>query len=317
MGKICVDCEDPSWTGQDPIKAPELPADGGGVILVDELPETGQKDMAYVLVDNLETPTKSSGIFVYQNGWVQAGAEQTVQIVDELPETGEEGIVYWLKKSGEDAYDLYEWRNDDWLKIDTDIKLYSTTGQNVDGSMTQKATTDAIYAAEGLARVLTADDYNWPTSNPDGVALWLLDSGVYDAGQQVKIYVSNGNPFTYRTIFISKASNGISEIILWQKASGTGGTLVSGYATDNAGRLLSSNGLMIMSSMVVDNLTSTITFRPLSAKQGKVLNEKIGGDLSNLTTTDKSSLINAINELNTNLGTVNTALQTLLNGTGA
>ncbi|MBQ9160854.1 MAG: hypothetical protein IJ122_05985 [Methanobrevibacter sp.] len=70
-------------------------------------------------------------------------------------------------------------------------------------------------------------------------------------------------------------------------------------------------------NLIEDSLSSTRADASLSAKQGKVLNDKIGGDLSNLTTTDKTSLIAAINELNTNLGTVNTALQTLLNGTGA
>ena len=48
----------------------------------------------------------------------------------------------------------------------------------------------------------------------------------------------------------------------------------------------------------IDNLTTTQSYRySLDAHQGKVLNDKIGGDLSNLTTTDKTSLIAAINEL--------------------
>lgn len=51
----------------------------------------------------------------------------------------------------------------------------------------------------------------------------------------------------------------------------------------------------------IDNLTTTSADDALAASQGKVLNDKIGGDLSNLTTTDKSSLINAINELNTRI----------------
>lgn len=56
-------------------------------------------------------------------------------------------------------------------------------------------------------------------------------------------------------------------------------------------------------AMVVDNLTSDTTNRPLSAKQGKVLNTSINtantnmGTLSSLDTTDKTSLVNAINEV--------------------
>ena len=49
-------------------------------------------------------------------------------------------------------------------------------------------------------------------------------------------------------------------------------------------------------SMVVDNLTSDTTNRPLSAKQGKVLNTNIG-NLSDLDTTDKTSLVNAVNSV--------------------
>lgn len=48
---------------------------------------------------------------------------------------------------------------------------------------------------------------------------------------------------------------------------------------------------------IYNGLTSNSMYAPLSAKQGKVLNDKIGGDLSSLTTTDKTSLINAINEI--------------------
>lgn len=49
-------------------------------------------------------------------------------------------------------------------------------------------------------------------------------------------------------------------------------------------------------SMVIDNLTSDTTNRPLSAKQGKVLNTNIG-NLSDLDTTDKTSLVNAVNSV--------------------
>lgn len=73
----------------------------------------------------------------------------------------------------------------------------------------------------------------------------------------------------------------------------------------------------IVLSPPLNVLTSTSTEEALAANQGKVLNDKIGGDLSNLTTTDKSSLINAINELNTKLGTIETTLNTINNGSGA
>lgn len=146
MGKICVECEDPSWTGQDPIPAAELPLDGGGTVVVDELPEKGQKGMSYVLVDDVENPTSSQGIFVYDNGWLLTAqpVSEAVQMVEELPQEGEPGILYYVPKTGADTYDLYRWVNDSWIKVDTDVKLYSSTGQNTDGSMTQKAITDIV-----------------------------------------------------------------------------------------------------------------------------------------------------------------------------
>jgi len=290
MGKICVECEDPSWTGQTPIKAPELPADGGGVKLVDELPETGQKGMAYVLVDDLEAPTKSSGIFVYQNGWVQAGAEQTVQIVDELPETGEEGIVYWLKKSGEDAYDLYEWRNDDWLKIDTDIKLYSTTGQNVDGSMTQKATTDAIDVIKGQARLLTSADYNYPANNPQYVAIWLMPYGWYCHYYGVAVRLHNNLVSPGGTILVAPSSYSSQRNIYFFNASN--GSITKFVVNSSTGVFMSQEAILTASS-VVNNLTSTSVNTPLSANQGKILNDKIVAIQGQLTGLEAA--LNAIN----------------------
>lgn len=65
-------------------------------------------------------------------------------VVNELPEKGEPNAVYWLLKEGSDAYDLYQWVSDDWRKIDIDISLYGNTGNNTDGAMTQKATTQAL-----------------------------------------------------------------------------------------------------------------------------------------------------------------------------
>lgn len=53
---------------------------------------------------------------------------------------------------------------------------------------------------------------------------------------------------------------------------------------------------------IVDDLTTTGTqLKALSANQGKVLNEKIG-DLTALTTTDKTNTVVAINEVNSGIG---------------
>lgn len=201
MGKICVECEDPSWTGQDPIVAPELPSDGGGVKVVDELPEKGQKGMAYVLVDDLDNPTSSQGIFVYDEGWLLTAqpVSEAVQKVDELPEEGQPGVLYYVPKTGDDIYDLYRWVDDSWIKVDVDVKLYSGTGQNTDGAMTQKAVTDELTSIRGQLgkpKVITTADYNFDSDN-DGVndcfALWLVEPGIYELTDYEHIYVQATN----------------------------------------------------------------------------------------------------------------------------
>lgn len=83
-------------------------------------------------------------------------------VVDELPDEGVEGVIYWLVKPGTDAYDLYQWINGDWRKLDLDIKLYQETGTETDGAMTQKATTDALKDKadkSSLAKVATSGSY--------------------------------------------------------------------------------------------------------------------------------------------------------------
>lgn len=57
---------------------------------------------------------------------------------------------------------------------------------------------------------LTSADYNWPTNNPDGVALWLLDTGVYEFNG-IKVYASGNdlwsNSFT-AVGTVDKGNNG-------------------------------------------------------------------------------------------------------------
>lgn len=125
-------------------------ANGGGFEFVTSLPqEGGDSGVEYLLVDDAESPTQFFGGYMYEDeNWIQTSlaTNQLVVKVDELPETGEEGVLYYLEKEDEtDTFDLYRWINDEWVKLDTDVKLYTTMGINVDGPMTQKATTNMLY----------------------------------------------------------------------------------------------------------------------------------------------------------------------------
>lgn len=59
---------------------------------------------------------------------------------------------------------------------------------------------------------LTTADYNWPTSNPDGIAIWLLSDGMYrnSTGSNIKMYMSthNTNQLGNNRSFIKMSQNG-------------------------------------------------------------------------------------------------------------
>ena len=57
---------------------------------------------------------------------------------------------------------------------------------------------------------LTSNDYNWPTDNPDGIALWLLDTGVYEFNG-IKVYASGNDVWSnsFTTVgTVDKGNNG-------------------------------------------------------------------------------------------------------------
>lgn len=82
-----------------------------------------------------------------------------------------------------------------------------------------------------------------------------------------------------------------STIDVGEKVAGVQTITVSDYRGTQTTTI---NDGELTGDMVVDNLTSDTTNRPLSAKQGKVLNTTIG-DLSSLDTSVKSSVVGAIN----------------------
>lgn len=127
------------------------------------------------------------------------------QIVQSLPATGTKGTIYLVANSGtgQDIYDEYVYVNNAWeklgatftlptasastlggvkigsgLSIDNNgvlsatgvsMVLYNTTGQNTDGAMTQKATTDALALkanTSDLATVATSGAYGDLSGTP-------------------------------------------------------------------------------------------------------------------------------------------------------
>lgn len=148
--------------------------------------------------------------------------------------------------------------------------IEQTTGQNSTRLMSQKAITDAIDANVGKAKVLTADDYDYPSNNPDGVALWNLAPGVYKRETTTKVYITDSHSRAY-DIYLVGGKSSTNYITEW--AFDDGG-VISRTVSDTG--IESNARTFLTDASVVDNLTSTLSTKPLSAKQGRILNNKIG-----------------------------------------
>lgn len=153
--------------------------------------------------------------------------------------------------------------------------------------------------------VLTPEDYDYPVNNPDGIALWSLPVGIYKFSENsMKCYKDTLTTETkgVGSLLIKYATD---EILL---SGFTGGhrqfprlLLMNGYGT------MSSEYYILSSNSMVDNLGSISTDAPLAANQGRVLNGYIG-NLSTLTTTNRTSTVAAINELVTTIANAATPI---------
>ena len=136
-----------------------------------------------------------------------------------------------------------------------------------------------------------------PVNNPQYVATWLLEPGLYvvdETGTQVGCSTSTHGSKSKGVVFLVAKNSGSAFTVTYGQAIGSpiidvtnlSGAPYSGYQSVN----------VLIPNDIQDTLTSTSTNLPLSAKQGKVLNDKIG-DLTTLQTTAKTNLVAAINEL--------------------
>lgn len=192
--------------------------------------------------------------------------------------------------------------------------VVQTSGTSTEDVMSQKATTDFVNKVVadniGISRTLTSNDYNWNSTTHSAtepyncVALWLLPSGMYNvATAPVAKYTNSGSPGTEvfasakDTYIIGQAGSFGRQVI--QLVTST--TTTSGYSPFRAFCIAPSTGsfnsyLDLTLYKTQNTLGSLSTVAPLSAYQGQVLNTRIG-DLSALTTTNKTSAVSAINEL--------------------
>ena len=214
------------------------------------------------------------------------------RVVDELPEEGEPGYIYLVLKEHTpegDIYDEYMW---------VLLQDGETHGWERIGATNEIKT--------GGPTILTTADYNWNSVNKstsgtlDSFALWLLDDGMYAFESGIPISkvkcdkdnsVPGGSPSSTRqapTILV------LSSVDVWNRPIKTfigsadmGGNppgqnafFVIGTGTDGTAHYNRGSGTGqygLTRGDVVDNLTTADgATLPLSAAQGKVLNDKIG-----------------------------------------
>ena len=147
---------------------------------------------------------------------------------------------------------------------------------------TKKYVDDHSGGGGELAHKLTTADYNYPASNPNSIALWLLEPGVYwsDTNDSVDIRWVNGSAFElntqFYTTYIVGGKYGINKTIVSLSSESTGSNQAGWiYNVNPSNGNVTNSQRILWSVSTQDNLTSTNTWRPLSANQGRVLDEKI------------------------------------------
>lgn len=204
------------------------------------------------------------------------------------PETSEkvtDGSTYYTS----DDSKLYVWYSDQWyekedtggggggyvLPIASDETL---GGVKVGSGLSIDSETGVLSSTGGEGiKTLTEDDYDYHRTGSvdDGVALWRLDPGIYKVKAGVKVYYNTGPSGaglpSIDTIITIYALLADKVIIL---VAGTEGLLRCYSVFVNNGSETSYTvgaNSVLSGKVVVDNLTSSDWYAPLSANQGKVL----------------------------------------------
>ena len=178
-----------------------------------------------------------------------------------------------------------------------------------------------VGAGGGGVQTLTTDDYNYPTNNPTQVALWMLPQGFYKVADGVKYSWQSGqsnsgggasvivsDDFSHSSgtkrksiLVVPKNEPLFYSFVDW--SSGQSVSTLSGYSGNTILNKSNINGIISPSgsynAYLVPSTSALLTWTGL---------------LSNLTTTDKTDLVSAINEVKGEIGTIATALHAINNG---
>lgn len=191
-----------------------------------------------------------------------AGAPTTATVgtVGQLLEDTTNGKLYICT----DATNPYVWE-----EVGAGGGATYTAGDGID------ITNDVISATNtGKAKELTTADYNYHYSGSadDGLAPWLLSPGLYYYNSNMVIYggqtTGTTRPAGSLLIVRSEDNGRVTSL----RFTGAGITITD---FNSNGSVATAESSVLRNTQVVDNLTSTSAYRPLSANQGKALNGKI------------------------------------------
>lgn len=201
----------------------------------------------------------------YVDGLVASVKSNAFQVVQALPQTGEEGVIYLVPVQGEDYYTQYIWEGSGWLDIgDTNVHLSGylpLTGGTIDGDLNvgsglthvnisgENGSINARYSGSRVSRAIDLD------TSTAKIVLTLSALGAED-------YIT-----TYSSRGIKTSDMGDYEI-RFPTDEDFSDEQNHTFATRE---WVEENN----ASDVVDNLTSTATNKPLSANQGRILNDSI------------------------------------------
>lgn len=140
---------------------------------------------------------------------------------------------------------------------------------------------------DGGITELTTADYNYPTANPTGVAIWLLPTGIYKTKDNVSLfYSSNTSANTQASLITVNHENQYPSAVVYNWGSVQGlraGGLALGYSNESGNlagtaynNIISSDGLkQTTGASTIDvmsqNAVTSMVFRdPLSSRQVQI-----------------------------------------------
>lgn len=149
--------------------------------------------------------------------------------------------------------------------------VVQTTGTSTTNVMSQKAVSDAINNIPEYVVELTADDYDFPESSPNSVAIWRLPDGIYYAPPAVEAVRDTYSPMVSSAFFIVShdAVDGAASILAVLYNS-----IEYSYAAENGNPTINPSRLLNASS-VHNGLNAVAAGMVLDARQGKVLKDMI------------------------------------------